>query len=125
MVVLQLATTAADRSTATDEELIVWFRRAGKAVRSVQEKRLLISGLGRVKHIESVRLSASYLGDADVKTEAVYAIVNAAEPLVKGPDYKAVEAVLKRISGVQDQRLLKRIANLERDIKSTAIRLSR
>jgi HEAT repeat protein len=125
MAALQLATTAADRSTATDEELIVWFRRAGKAVRSVQEKRLLISGLGRVKHIESVRLSASYLGDADVKTEAVYAIVNAAEPLVKGPDYKAVEAVLKRISGVQDQRLLTRIANLERDIKSTAIRLSR
>jgi len=118
--VLQLATAAADRGTASDEELIVWFRRASKAVQSVQEKRLLISGLGRVKHIESVRLSASYLGDADVKTEAAYAIVNAAEPLAKGPDYKAVQAVLKKISGVQDQRLLDKIANLQRETEATA-----
>jgi hypothetical protein len=125
MAVLQLATTAADRSTATDEELIVWFRRAGKAVRSVHEKRLLISGLGRVKHIESVRLSASYLGDADVKTEAAYAIVSAAEPLAKGRDYRAVEAVLKKISGMEDRRLLDKIANLQRNIKATAVRLKK
>ncbi len=124
MAILQLATTAADRSMATDEELVIWFRRANKAVQSVQEKRLLISGLGRVKHIESVRLSASYLGDADVKIEAAYAIVNAAEPLVKGPDCKAVEAVLKMISGVQDRSLLDKIANLHRNIESTAIRLN-
>ncbi|MGD8500459.1 MAG: hypothetical protein PVJ86_07410, partial [Phycisphaerales bacterium] len=89
-----------------------------RAVRSVGEKRLLISGLGRVKHIESVRLSASYLGDADVKTEAAYAIVNAAEPLVKGPDYEAVEAALKRISDVKDRRLLDRIANLRRETEA-------
>jgi len=125
MAILQLATTAADRGKATDEELVIWFRRANKAVQSVQEKRLLISGLGRVKHIESVRLSASYLGDADVKIEAAYAIVNAAEPLVKGSDYKAVQAALKRISGVQDQRLLDKIANLQRNIESTAIRLNK
>ena len=125
MAILQLATTAADRGKATDEELVIWFRRANKAVQSVQEKRLLISGLGRVKHIESVRLSASYLGDADVKIEAAYAIVNAAEPLVKGSDYKAVQAALKRISGVQDQRLLNQIANLQRNIESTAIRLNK
>jgi len=125
MAILQLATTAADRSMATDEELVIWFRRANKAVQSVQEKRLLISGLGRVKHIESVRLSASYLGDADVKIEAAYAIVNAAEPLVKGSDYKAVQAALKRISGVQDRRLLDKIANLQRNIESTAIRLNK
>jgi len=125
MAILQLATTAADRDMATEQELMVWFRRASDAVESVPEKRLLISGLGRVQHIESVRLSASYLGDADVRTEAVYAIVNAAEPLVKGPDYQAVEAVLKRISGLQDQRLLDQIANLQRDIQSTALRLNK
>jgi len=125
MTVLQLATTAADRKLATDEELVVWFQRANKTVQSVHEKRLLISGLGRVKHIESVRLLASYLDDADVKIEAVYAIVNAAQPLVKGRDYNAVETVLKRISGIQDRRLLNQIANLERDIRSTAARLNK
>ncbi len=123
--IIRLVTAAADRSAATDEELIVWFRRAGRAVRSVQEKRALVSGLGRVKHIESVRLLVSYLDDADVKIEAAYAIVKAAEPLVKGPDYKAVEPVLRRISGVQDQRLLKQIANLQREIASTAVRLNK
>ena len=122
--VLQLAATAADRRTATDKQLIIWFQRADKAVQSVREKQLLISGLGRVKHIESVRLSASYLSDPDVNTEAAYAIVNAAEPLAKGSDYKAVQAVLKKISGVQDQRLLNKITNLQREINSTAARLN-
>lgn len=122
--VLTLATAAADRKQATGEELVGWFRRANKVVRSVQEKRLLLSGLGRVKHIDSVRLSASYLGDADVKIEAIHAIVNAAEPLTTGPDHKAVLTVLNSISGVQDQRLLSRIADLKRKIRSTAGRLS-
>ncbi len=125
VAILQLATTAADRSMATDEELIIWFHRANKAVQTVGEKRLLLSGLGRVKHIESVRLSASYLGDTEVTTEAIFAIVNAAEPLVKGPDHRAVQAVLKRISGVQDRRLLDKIADLQRDIKSTASRINK
>ena len=99
---------------------MAWFRRAGRAVQSAHEKRLLISGLGRVQHIESVRLLASYVDDPEVKIEAVYAIVSAAGPLVKGRDYQAVEAVLKDISGIEDQRLLNQIANLQRDIQSTA-----
>jgi len=125
VAVLQLATTAADRNAATDEELVVWFRRAGKSVQTIHEKRLLLSGLGRVRNMESVRLSASYIDDPDVKTEAAYAIVNACEPLVKGPDYRAVESVLKKISDVQDQGLLNRIANLKREITSAAVRLNK
>ena len=37
----------------------------------------------------------------------------------------AVEAVLKRISGIQDQRLRDQIATLQREIKSTATRLNK
>ena len=70
--------------------------------------------------MRSVRLSASYLSDGDVKVEAVHAILNAAEPLAKGPDAQAVDAVLKRISGIENQRLLDRIASLRREIKATA-----
>jgi len=123
IAVLQLATNAANQKQATDDDLLKWFQRAHKAVQGIQEKRLLISGLGRVKHIQAVQLLASYLDDAQVKMEAVHAIVNASEPLVKGPDYRAVEAVLERISGVQDQRLLDRIAKLQRDIQLTDARL--
>ena len=118
--ILQLATAAADQDLATAEQLMAWFRRANKAVASVPEKRSLISGLGRVKHIDSVRLSASYLNDSDVQVEAVHAILSAAEPLVKGPDAQAIEAVLTKISGIEDQRVLDRIARLRRDIKATA-----
>jgi HEAT repeat protein len=124
MAVLQLATNAANQKQATDKELLAWFQRAHKAVQGIQEKRLLISGLGRVKHIQAVQLLASYLEDAQVKMEAVHAIVNAAGPLVKGQDYRAVETVLKRISGIQDQRLLDQIAKLQRDIESTRARLN-
>jgi HEAT repeat protein len=117
--ILQLATAAADQDQARAEQLMVWFRRANKAVASVPEKRWLLSGLGRVKHTDSVRLAASYLDDSDVKVEAVHAILSAAEPLVKGPDAPTVEAVLTKISGIEDQRLLDRIARLRRDIKAT------
>jgi len=120
MGILQLATTAADRGTATEAQLVTWLRRAGKAVASVQEKRSLISSLGRVKHIDSVRLSASYLNDPDVKIEAIHAILNAAEPLSKGPNHQAVAAVLEKISGVTDKHLRDRIARLQREIRSTA-----
>ncbi|MCF7976173.1 MAG: HEAT repeat domain-containing protein [Phycisphaerae bacterium] len=123
VAVLQLATRAADQTLTDHDDLLAWFQRAGKAVQSVQEKRLLISGLGRVNHVESVRMLSSYLDDADVKAEAVYAIVNAAGPLAKGPDYKTVEAVLKKIPAVQDPRLRDQIAGLERDIKATRARL--
>ncbi len=50
-------------------------------------------------------------------------MVQAAGPLVKGPGYAEVETLLKKISGIQDERLLKRIAALQRDINATAARL--
>ena len=123
MAVLQLATNAADRELANAEDLVGWFQRASKAAQSVQEKRSLISGLGRVKHIESMRLLAPYLNDAEVKIEATHAMVQAAGPLVQGPDYAEVETLLEEISGIQDERLLKQIAALQRDIKATGARL--
>lgn len=123
--VLQLATAAADRNQATDEDLVRWFKRAGKAAQSTQEKRLLISGLGRVKHIESVQLLASYLDDSNVKMEAINAILNAAAPLVKGSDYATVEIVLNRMPNLKDPRLVRKIADMQRDIKATAAKLKK
>ena len=123
MAVLQLASGAADRDLAPVGDLVGWFQRASKAAQDVQEKRALISGLGRVKHVDSLRLLVSYLGDAEVKIEATHAMVQAAGPLVKGPAYAEVETLLKDISGIRDERLLKKIAALQLDIKATAARL--
>jgi len=120
MVALRLATAAGEREQATEGLQMVWFQRASKAVQSVEEKRLLISGLGRIKQRASIELLAAYLDDTDVKMEAVHAIVNAAAPLVKGPDYQVVETVLAKISGVEDTRLMSQIEALKRDIKATS-----
>ncbi len=123
LAVLQLATTAADQELATEEALVAWFKRASEASQSVQEKRLLISGLGRVAHIEGLQLLASYLDDPDVKMEAAHAILNAAGPLVKGPNYAAVGIVLNRLPDLTDPRLRRQITELKRDIKKTDARL--
>jgi uncharacterized sulfatase len=117
IAVLQLATRAADQNQAADVTLVSWFRRAGKSVQSVAEKRLLISGLGRVKHIDSVQMLAHYLDDPDVQTEAAYALVSAAEPLVQGPDARAVAAILPRMANIQDPRLQERVKALQRDLR--------
>ncbi len=117
--ILRLTIAAVNQNQATDEQLVAWFQRASQSVRSVSAKRSLLSGLGRVKHIDSVHLAATYLDDPEVKLEAAYAIVNAARPLVKGPECRAVAAVLKKMSGIKDQRLVKQIRDLERDIQAT------
>ena len=70
-----------------------------------------------------MRLLVSYLDDAEVKIEATHAMVQAAGPLAKGSDYAEVEMLLKEISGIQDERLLKQITALQRDIKATAAKL--
>ena len=122
LAILQLATAAADKDLAADRTLVTWFKRAGWAVQSVQEKRLLISGLGRVKHLESLQALSIYLDDTTVRMEAIHAILSVAGPLAKGPDYAAVESVLNRISGLEDARLLSQMADLKQDIKAAAAR---
>ncbi len=118
LVILQLATEAADQGHATDETLLTWFRRAGGAAQSPLKKRRLISGLGRVRNIGSVQLLATYLDDPDVKTEAAHAIVSAAEPLVQGPDARAVASVLRRLADIQDPRLQERVKELQGQIRT-------
>jgi hypothetical protein len=122
LAVIQLATTAADEGQRSDEVLVEWFKRANRDVESVQEKRLFISGLGRVPHVESIRLLDPYLEDSDVRNEAVVALVEVAQPLAKGEDYAVVQSVLERLSEVQDASLRRKIANLQHEIRASQTR---
>ena len=117
--ILRLVIAAANQNQAAQDKLVTWFKHASQSVQSVSEKRSLLSGLGRVPHIDSVRLAATYLDDPEVKLEAAYAIVNAARPLAKGQEGQAVAAVLKKMSDIGDQRLVKQIRDLQRDIQAS------
>ncbi len=122
---LELATAAVARGGVQDEVAVAWFQRANQAVQSVEEKRLIVSGLGRWKHIESFRLLLPYLDDADVRTEAASAIVSAVAPESRGRNSVAatfsskVGPVLEKISGTAEQSLVDRIAILRRDMEAS------
>lgn len=115
MAVFQLATNASNQNQASNKELLDWYQRARLLVSSTQEKRALISGLGRVKDIESIRLLALYLDDPDVMKEAAYAIINAAPTLGK---HKVLTDALKKMSTIPDPRLRGEVAKLQRKIES-------
>jgi HEAT repeat protein len=116
---VQLATAAGNGRQAPDAAVVAWFQRAGKAVRSAEEKRVVVSGLGRWTHVESIRLLLPYLDDADLRTEAAFAILSAAGPVAEGPDYAILKPVLERISGMGSPLLADRVSTLERTIAAT------
>jgi hypothetical protein len=76
--------------------LVKWFQQASQAASSVEERRSIISGLGRVKHIESFRLLAPYLDDARLRNEAALAIVQIA-PALRSDDSAALKKSLEKI----------------------------
>ena len=69
--------------------------------------------------MESFRLLLPYLDDADVKTAAASAVVNAAEAVATGPDYAVVKPVLEKISKTADPSLVDRVENLKRVLAAT------
>jgi hypothetical protein len=103
-----------------------WFQRAKNAAQSGEEKRVVVSGLSRWKHVESFRLLLPYLDDADVKTAAAGAIVGVVEPENRGLDSVAtsfpsiVKPALDWVSGIGNPSLAARIESLRRGIAESA-----
>jgi hypothetical protein len=116
--VVQLATAAGSGHQAPDAAVVAWFQRAGKAVRSSEDRRVVISGLGRWTQVESLRLLLPYLDDGDLGNEAASAILSAAGPVAAGPDCAVLKPVLERISGMGSQ-FLDRVSNLKRTVAAT------
>lgn len=114
----QLATAAGNGHQAPDAAVVAWFQRAGKAARSAEDKRVVVSGLGRWTVVASIRLLLPYLDDADLGTEAASAILRAGGPVAEGPDAAILKPVLDRISGMGSQ-FLDRVNNLKRTIAAT------
>jgi HEAT repeat protein len=107
--VIQLATTAADEHQRPAETVVKWFQRASQAAQTMEERRLIISGLGRLNHIESFRLLAPYLNDRGLQQEAALAIVQIA-PALRQADPAALKDALEKIASTAASPDLRRQA---------------
>jgi HEAT repeat protein len=116
---IQLTTAAGNGRQAPDAAVVAWFQRADKAARSVEDKKVVVSGLGQWGHVESIRLLLPYLDDAGLKSAAVLAILSAAGPVAEGPDCAILKPVLEKISETKGQALIDRVENLKRTIAAT------
>jgi HEAT repeat protein len=113
---IQLVTPPFGAAPLPDATVAEFYRRARDVVKSPEEKRLLISGLGRWRTADSIRLLAPYLDDTALKTAAANAIVDAAQVVAAGPDRAVLQPLLPRMSGTGDQALQDRIENLRSTI---------
>ena len=93
---IDLATTAADEGQRPDAIVVGWLQRANRAAQSIDEKRRIISVLGRLKTVESFRLLVPYLDDGNLQVEAALAVVQIAPALAKTEDSPAVKAALEK-----------------------------
>ena len=94
----RMAAMAAEESQRPAGVVAAWLERASAAAQSVEEKRLLISALGRLKIARSLRLLLPYLEDRSLEAEAALAVVNIAPALVMAENAEALRAALGKIA---------------------------
>ena len=117
---IQLATVAADEHQRPEGTLVQWFERAGATAQTVEDRRWIISGLGRLRHPESLRLLTRYLDDPGLQNEAALAVVQIA-PALGQTDPTALHAALGKIAAtVKSADLRGRAAKLAATIPAPA-----
>jgi HEAT repeat protein len=93
--VIQLATVAADKRQRPEAVIVGWLERAGKTASSAPERLLIVSVLGRLKDLASLRLLTPHLEAPEVRNEAALAIVQIA-PALRQADPVAIRSALER-----------------------------
>lgn len=95
---VRMAAGVASGRDTTKMDALAWFAQANKGVRTTEEKLIIVSGLGSLKHIESFKMLQPYLQDPAVQTEAQLAVLAVSEGLAKSPHAATVKGVLDNIS---------------------------
>jgi len=90
---------------------IRYLKDALAVVRRPGDKKLVISGLGKVPAAESLKLMSAYLNDEELRTEAAFAVVNIAQSL-SGPEVAMglIGTLVDQEVGTQIQRYLTTVA---------------
>jgi hypothetical protein len=104
--VVRLATLWADPATRPaggnaqpPPEAVEWLKQAKAAIRDqVEEKRILLSGLGDLSSAEGLQLLEPYLDDSTVQRDAALALIRAAKGLKSRPDQLLARPMLEKIA---------------------------
>lgn len=94
---IRLAGVAASNPAFPPEQALAWLTRANVAARTVEEKRLILSGLANVKRIESLPLLLPYLDDPELMSEAGAALIQLTPSLLAANHGEAVREALKKV----------------------------
>jgi HEAT repeat protein len=103
---IRLATVAADERQRPAETLVRWFQQANDAAQTIEDRRLIISGLGRLADHESLELLLPFLQDPKLQEEAAVAIVQVA-PALRADDPPALKEALDQIASTAKNKDLR------------------
>ena len=114
--VIRMATEVASGRERSPLDARAVFVAAAGAVRTAEEKMMLVSGLGSLRHPDSVPLLRPYLDDPAVRAEAALAVVQVAPALLNRKDLAGeLKQVLARIAAEEkDEDVRRRAARLAR-----------
>ncbi len=86
---------------------LAMFGAAANLAGRPDEKRLIVSGLRNVKHIDAFRALVKYLGDSSVKAEAELAVAELAYDLRRGRDAEELIPVMLKLGDTSESRTVK------------------
>ena len=113
--VIRMATEVASGRERSPLDARAVFVAAAGAVRSAEEKMMLVGGLGSLRHPDALRLLRPYLADPAVRAEAALAVVQVAPFLMTGDEAGTLKETLAAIVASEaDEDVRRRAARLLR-----------
>jgi len=110
---IRMATNVAAGRERSPLNVVAALAEANRAVRTKEEKMMIVSGLGSLKHPEAVQMLRPYLDDPAVQAEAALAIVQVATALGGPKNAAAMKDVLERIAASdKDEEVRRKAARL-------------
>ena len=117
---VKLVTAAAEERQCEDSKLAGWFRHAQATARTVEEKRLVVSGLAFLKHKDAFTLLMQYREDPALNREAMLAIVQIAPSLAKSsPSCELKEGLEKLASTATDATIARKAREIADSIPAS------
>jgi hypothetical protein len=105
------ATRPAGADARPPAEAVEWLKAAQASIRDqVEEKRILLSGLGDLSSAEGLRLLEPYLEDPTVQREAALALIRAARGLKSSADRRVARPMLEKIAAATTDPEIRRQA---------------
>jgi HEAT repeat protein len=108
------------RSNRSHAESVALFKTAMDFATEVTEKKMVLSGLGRLWSVETLEVSVQYLDDPDIKPEAEAALIRPLEVLLES-DEKSLKEMLNKglretlnkiLSSTDNERLREWVAEI-------------